>query len=77
VLHNILLASKDRILDQILIDCNLPPMDYNDPTRREDEDVFQPPRPMGLVSEERALLEGQMAREDILIIWCEFRMRHT
>ena len=32
VLHNILLASKDRSLDQILIDCDLPPMDYNDRT---------------------------------------------
>jgi hypothetical protein len=66
VLHNILLASKDRTLDQILVDCNLPPMDENTSTRGEDEDLFQPPRPMGLVSEERALLEGQMAREDIL-----------
>ena len=66
VLHNILLASKDRTLDQILIDCNLPPMDGNDVHHREEEEGFQPPRPMGLVSEERALLEGQMAREDIL-----------
>lgn len=66
VLHNILLASKDMTLDQILIDCNLPPMDHNDCTRRDEEDTFQPPRPMGLVSEERALLEGQMAREDLL-----------
>ena len=66
VLHNILLASKDRTLDQIRLDCNLPPMDDNLSTRREEEDVFQPPRPMGLVSEERALLEGQMARDDLL-----------
>ena len=66
VLHNILLASKDRTLDQILIECHLPPMDYNDTTRREEEEAFQAPRPMGLVSEERALLEGQMAREDLL-----------
>ena len=65
ILHNILLASKDRTLDQILIDCNLPAMDECDISHRE-EDVFQPPRPMRLVSEERALLEGQMAREDIL-----------
>ena len=66
ILHNILLASKDRTLDQILIDCHLPPMDDNDGVRRDGEGGFQPPRPMGLVSEERALLEGQMAREDIL-----------
>ena len=66
ILHNILLASKDRTLDQILIDCHLPPMDDNDGVRRDEEGGFQPPRPMGLVSEERALLEGQMAREDIL-----------
>jgi hypothetical protein len=66
VLHNILLASKDRTLDQILIDCHLPAMDDIDATHRDEEAVFQPPRPMGLVSEERALLEGQMAREDLL-----------
>ena len=30
VLHNILLASKDRTLHQILEDCHLPPMDFND-----------------------------------------------
>ena len=30
VLHNILLASKDRTLHQILEDCRLPPMDDND-----------------------------------------------
>ena len=66
VLHNILLANKDRTLDQILAECNLPPMDDYNNTRREEEDVFRPPRPMGLVSEERALLEGQMAREDLV-----------
>lgn len=66
VLHNILLASKDRTLDPILVDYHLPPMDDNNATCIEEEGVFQPPRPMGLVSEERALLEGQMAREDLL-----------
>ena len=66
VLHNILLASKDRTLDQILVDCNLPPMDDPNDTRRHMEEEFRPPRPMALVSEERALLEGQMAREDLL-----------
>ena len=66
VLHNILLASKDRTLEQILVDCHLPPMDAQ-PSRQEgEEEGFRPPRPMGLVSEDRALLEGQMAREDIL-----------
>ena len=66
VLHNILLASKDRTLEQILVDCHLPPMDAQ-PSRQEGEkEGFRPPRPMGLVSEDRALLEGQMAREDIL-----------
>lgn len=35
-------------------------------TRRDKNDVFMPPRPMGLVSEDRALLEGQIAREDLL-----------
>lgn len=66
VLHNILLASKDRTLDQILVECNLPTMDDIALTRREKEHGFRPPRPMGLVSEDRALLEGQMAREDLL-----------
>ena len=66
VLHNILLASKDRTLDQILEDCHLPPMDAEDLPTRDDDDIFQPPRPMGLVSEERALLEGKMARDDLL-----------
>ena len=66
ILHNILLASKDRTLDQILADCDLAPMDDNCTARGEDEEGFQPPRPTGLVSEDRALLEGQMARDDIL-----------
>ena len=66
VLHNILLASKDRTLDQILTDCHLPPMDMNDQPRRGEDDIFQPPRPIAFVSDERALLEGKMAREDIL-----------
>ena len=66
VLHNILLASKDRTLDQILIDCDLPPMNDTDATPPHEEEGFMPPRPMGLVSEDRALLEGQMAREDLL-----------
>ena len=66
VLHNILLASKDRTLDQILIDCNLPPMDDTDMSRGDHDEGFRPPRPIGLISEERALLEGQMAREDLL-----------
>ena len=30
MLHNILLASKDRTLDQILLDCDMPPMDSQD-----------------------------------------------
>ena len=66
VLHNILLASKDRTLDQILVDCHLLAMDEDDHTSRADEDIFHPPRPMGLLSEERAMLEGKMAREDLL-----------
>ena len=66
VLHNILLASKDQTLDQILIDCQLPPMDDNDTAHRDDAEHFMPPRPTGLVSEDRALLEGHMAREDFL-----------
>ena len=40
ILHNILLASKDRTLDEILLDCHLPPMDYNDTTRRDEDDMF-------------------------------------
>ena len=66
ILHNILLASKDRTLDQILMDCSLPAMDDNDHMHGVEEEVFYPPRPMGLVSEDRALLEGHMAREDLL-----------
>ena len=66
VLHNILLASKDRTLDQILAECQLPPMDMADQHRRGDDEVFQPPRPIAFVSDERALLEGKMAREDLL-----------
>ena len=50
VFHNILLASKDRTLDQILIDCHLPPMDGNDMPHQDEDDRFQPPRPMGLVA---------------------------
>ena len=78
VLHNILLASKDQTLDQILVDCHLPPMDNNDLPRRDDDKVWQPPRPMGLVSEEIALLEGSMAREDILdyLVWVQ-NAHHT
>ena len=81
VLHNILLASKDRTLDQILVECNLPTMDDIALTHREEEDGFRPPRPMGLVSEDRALLEGQMAREDLLdylvrVQNAEHRRRH-
>ena len=37
VLHNILLANKDRMLDQILMDCHLPPMHDNDLLRRDKE----------------------------------------
>ena len=66
VLHNMLLSSKDRTLDQILEDCNLPPMDANDLLQRDDVAIFRPPRPMGLVSDERSFLEGKMAREDLL-----------
>ena len=66
VLHNILLASKDITLDQILADCHLPTMDADDHPHRDEEDIFQPPMPMGLLSEERALLEEKMAREDLL-----------
>jgi hypothetical protein len=43
VLHNILLASKDRTLDQILIECNLPTTDDTGNPRRDEEDVFIPP----------------------------------
>ena len=66
VQHNILLASKDRTLNQILIDCHLPPMDDIDLRHGGEKEVFQPPRPMGFVNKERALFEGQMAREDLL-----------
>ena len=66
VLHNMLLASKDRTLDQILLECQLPPMEDNTAPRRDNEVEFHPPRAMGLLSEERALLEGKMAREDLL-----------
>lgn len=66
VLHNILLPSKDRTLNQILVDCHLPAMNDNIPLHRDEKKFFHPPRPMGLVSEERALIEGQMAREDLL-----------
>ena len=78
ILHNILLASKDRTLDQILIDCHLPPMDAHPARNDEEEEGFRPPRPMGLVSEDRALLEGQMAREDILdYLVCIRNANHT
>lgn len=53
-------------MDQILEDCNPPPMDTDDLPQRDDADIFRPPRPIGLVSDKRALLEGKMAREDIL-----------
>lgn len=51
VLHNILLSSKDRTLDQILEDCHLPPMDAEDHPRADEHDIFHPPRPMCQVSE--------------------------
>jgi hypothetical protein len=66
VLHNILLASKDRTLDQILAECHLPTMDSDDHSHRDEDDIFQPPRAMTLLSEERVLLEGKMAREDLV-----------
>ena len=66
VLHNILLSSKDRTMDEILEDCHLPPMDAEDLPRRNEHDIFHPPRPMDLVNDDRALLEGKMAREDLL-----------
>ena len=43
ILHNMLLASKDRTLDQILRDCDFTPMDMNGLPRKDDEDVFMPP----------------------------------
>ena len=66
ILHNILLASNDRTLDQILVDCHLPPMDDNESSPRDEEEAFQPPRPMRLVSEDRVVLEGHMARADLV-----------
>lgn len=66
MLYNIFLASKDCTLEQILAECHLPPMDVDDLPRRDDEETFRPPRPMGLMSKERTLLEGKMAREDLL-----------
>ena len=66
VMHNILLSSKDLTLDQILEDCNLAPMDTDNLHVQDDADTFRPPRPMGLISDERTLLEGKMAREDLL-----------
>lgn len=66
MLHNILLASKDRTLDQILEECHLPPMDDDTHPRRNDDDIFRPPRPLGLLSKDRALLEEKMAKEDLL-----------
>ena len=48
------------------MDYPLPAMDNSEQAHRDDEEMFHPPRPMGLVSEERALLEGQMAREVLL-----------
>ena len=66
VLHNILLAIKDCTLNQIFEDCHLPRMDVHEAAHTEVDNDFRPPRPMGFVSEERALMEGKMAREDIL-----------
>lgn len=61
VLHKILHASKDQTLDQILEDCHLLSMDDNDLSQRDEEDVFQPPRPRGL-NEEETLLKEKMTR---------------
>ena len=77
MLHNVLLASKDRTLDQRLVDCHLPTMDAHDLLRREDDDIFQPPRPMSLVSVDRALLEGKMAREGLLDYLVRIQTRIT
>jgi hypothetical protein len=46
-----LFASNDQILDKIIIDCHLPSMDDNDSPHRDEDDGFQPTRPMGLVSD--------------------------
>jgi len=43
VLHNILLASNDRTLDQILRDCELPPMEENGTPHRDEEGESNPP----------------------------------
>ena len=59
VLHNILLASKDRTLVQILEDCHLLPMDEDSSPHREEDDIFRPPRPTGLLSEEEHCWRGR------------------
>ena len=42
VMHNILLASKDSTLDQILMDCHLPTMDDDNLAHRDEGEAFQP-----------------------------------
>lgn len=66
ILHNILLASNDLTLDEILIECHLPHVHRISLASKEAVEKFEPPNPITFVSKQRALLEGRMAHEDLL-----------
>ena len=66
ILHNILLVSKYRTLDQILRDCHLPAMEDDCNCHGAEEHVFESSQPVSMDTKGRALLEGKMTREDLL-----------
>lgn len=66
VLHNILFASEEWTLDQILNDCHLPHVQEDELTSIEDGDLSQLLGPMGFVSKESISLERKMTQEDLL-----------
>lgn len=63
ILHDILLTSKDRTLDEILVECQLPPENRDINPLGEATKFFEPPRTIALVSE---YVESRMGCEDLL-----------
>lgn len=67
IMHNILLASKHRILDQILKYYHLPRMDdVDDLLRSDDEDIVRHPMSMSLISEEKKIARRKYVTKNLL-----------
>ena len=77
VLHNILLASKDRTLDQILRECELPPMEDNGTPRRDDEGDFHPPGQWGCLARTVRCSRGSWPGKIYSTTWFGCRMQTT